>query len=156
MNTQLSARAGLPVNITLSRNSSELPDGNNVDQRPNRVPGVPLYLANRSISNWINPAAFALPPLGTLSPMNRGNVPGPGFWQLDLALTRNFRITERQRLQVRGEAFNLTNSFRAGVSAPNLSAGGSGVSLALGSPNFGQITSALDSRIVQLAIKYVF
>jgi hypothetical protein len=37
-----------------------------------------------------------------------------------------------------------------------LAGGGPGVSLALGSPTFGQITSALDSRIVQLAMKYVF
>jgi hypothetical protein len=94
--------------------------------------------------------------LGTLSAMNRGNVPGPAFWQLDLALARNFRIAERQKLQLRGEAFNLTNSFRAGVAAPSLSAGGAGVSLALGSPPFGQITSALDPRIIQLAMKYVF
>ena len=88
--------------------------------------------------------------------MNRGNIPGPAFWQFDLALTRNFRITERQKLQVRGEAFNLTNSFRAGVAPPSLTAGSPGVSLALGSLNFGQITSALDPRILQLAMKYVF
>ena len=88
--------------------------------------------------------------------MNRANVPGPSFWQFDLALTRNFRITERQKLQVRGEAFNLTNSFRAGVPPPSYPAGGSGVSVALGSPTFGQITSALDPRILQLAMKYVF
>jgi hypothetical protein len=88
--------------------------------------------------------------------MNRGNVPGPGFWRLDLAITRNFRITERQKLQVRGEAFNLTNSFRAGVPPPSFSAGSPGVSLALGFLTFGQITSALDPRIIQLALKYVF
>jgi hypothetical protein len=88
--------------------------------------------------------------------MNRGNVPGPSFWQIDLALSRTFRITERQKLQVRGEAFNFTNSFRAGVPLPSSSAGTPGVSLALGAPNFGQITSALDPRIVQLAMKYVF
>ena len=73
--------------------------------------------------------------------MNRGNVPGPAFCQFDVAVTRNFRITERQKLQLRGEAFNLTNSFRAGVPLPNPSAGGPGVSLALGLPTFGQITS---------------
>jgi hypothetical protein len=70
--------------------------------------------------------------------------------------TRNFRITERQKVQVRGEAFNLTNSFRAGIPPPSPSAGGPGISLALGSQTFGQITSALDPRILQLAMKYVF
>jgi hypothetical protein len=124
-------------------------------QRPLQV--LPDTLcSNPTSSCWVNPAAFALPALGTLSTMNRGNVTGPSFWQFDLALTRNFRITERQKVQVRGEAFNLTNSFRAGVAPPSLGAGGPGVSLALGSLNFGQITSALDPRILQLALKYMF
>jgi hypothetical protein len=105
---------------------------------------------------WINPAAFALPALGTLSTMNRGNIPGPSFWQVDLGVTRNFRLTEHQKLQLRCEAFNVTNSFRAGVPLPSFSAGNPGVSLSLGSPTFGQITSALDPRILQMAVKYVF
>ena len=88
--------------------------------------------------------------------MNRGNVPGPNFWQLDLSLTRIFPITERYKFQVRGEAFNLTNSFRAGIPLPSLAAGGSGVITTFGSPNFGQITSALDPRILQLAMKFTF
>jgi hypothetical protein len=124
-------------------------------QRPlQALPDTLCSHANASC--WINPTAFALPALGTLSTMSRGNVPGPAFWQLDLAVTRTFRISERQKLQVRGEAFNLTNSFRAGISPLNLSAGGSGASLALGALNFGQITSALEPRILQLAMKYVF
>jgi len=125
------------------------------NQRPVQVLRDTLC-SHPSSACWINPAAFVLPAFGTLSGMNRGNVPGPSFWQLDLAVVRSFRIAEHQRLQVRGEAFNLTNSFRAGVPLPSLSAGGPGISLALGSPTFGQITSALDPRILQLAAKYVF
>jgi hypothetical protein len=50
----------------------------------------------------------------------------------------------------------VTNSFRAGVPQPSPSAGNPGVSLVFGSGNFGQITSALDPRILQLAMKYMF
>ena len=124
-------------------------------QRPLQVLQNTLC-SNPTASCWINPAAFALPALGTLSTMNRGQIPGPDFWQLDMSITRTFRITERQKLQLRGEVFNLTNSFRAGVAPPSLTAGSPGVSLALGALNFGQITSALDPRILQLAMKYVF
>jgi hypothetical protein len=53
VNSLLSARAGLPVNVTLSRSSTELIDGNNVDQRPNRVSGVPSYLSGRGILRWL-------------------------------------------------------------------------------------------------------
>ncbi len=141
------------LTMTMTPPDRQLSGTNN--QRPLQVLPDTLCIHPTS-SCWISPAAFALPALGTLSTMNRGNVPGPGFWQLDLALTRSFRIAERQRLEVRGEAFNLTNSFRAGVAPPSPSAGLPGISLALGSPTFGQITSALDPRILQLAAKYVF
>ena len=142
--------------LTVSMTPQDRQLSGTTNQRPVQVLQDTLC-SHPTASCWINPAAFAIPALGTLSTMNRGNVPGPGFWQLDLGFTRSFRIAERRKLQVRGEAFNLTNSFRAGVPAPSLSAGGAGVSLALGSSiPFGQITSALDPRIIQLAMKYVF
>ena len=49
---------------------------------------------------------------GTLSTINRGNVPDQVSGKSHLALTRSFRITERQKLQVRGEAFTMTYSFQ--------------------------------------------
>ncbi|HEY2472365.1 MAG TPA: carboxypeptidase regulatory-like domain-containing protein, partial [Terracidiphilus sp.] len=44
VNTLFTARSGLPINVTLSRSATALPDGNNVNERPNRVPGVPIYM----------------------------------------------------------------------------------------------------------------
>ena len=59
-------------------------------------------------------------------------------------------------MEVRGEAFNLTNSYRAGVSS-GLTTGLLGVNTTFtGSGNFGQITSALDPRIMQVAMKLIF
>jgi hypothetical protein len=141
--------------LTVSMSPADVQLSGTTNQRPLQVLQDTLC-AHPTSSCWLNPAAFALPALGTLSTMNRGNIPGPAFWQLDVAVSRSFRVTERQRVRVRGEAFNLTNSFRAGVALPSPAAGSPGVSLALGSLNFGQITSALDPRILQLAIKYVF
>ena len=68
----------------------------------------------------------------------------------------NFQFAKRYRLEVRAEAFNLTNSFRAGISLPALTAGASGVNTTFGTPTFGQITSALDPRILQMAMKFSF
>jgi outer membrane receptor protein involved in Fe transport len=105
---------------------------------------------------WFNPLAFGSPAPGTLSPMGRNNVPGPRFWQFDTAISREFSIKERGRLEVRGEAFNVTNSMRPGISLPSLQAGASGLGLTFGTPQFGTITSALDPRIMQLAAKFSF
>lgn len=110
--------------------------------------------------SWFNPAAFATPATGTLSATGKNNIPGPAFWQMDLAIAKDFRIHEQHTIQFRAEAFNLTNSFRAGIpQAPGstgLAAGGSGVSTTFGASTFGDITTALDPRILQLALKYSF
>jgi hypothetical protein len=101
--------------------------------------------ANPNAACWINPAAFQVQAAGTLGNLGRSNVPGPGFFQIDMALSRTFRVRERMNLEARGEAFNLTNSYRAG-----------GVTTARNSPQFGQILNAQDPRIMQVALKLVF
>ena len=76
-----------------------------------------------------------------------------------MSLSRGFNLREAQSLDVRAEAFNVTNSFRpAGIAgAPSLAGGvGSGNATALSSNTFGQIRNALDPRILQFAVKYVF
>ncbi|HEY2843042.1 MAG TPA: TonB-dependent receptor [Bryobacteraceae bacterium] len=113
-------------------------------QRPNQVLANPLC-DHPNAACWINPAAFTLQAPGTLGNAGRSNVPGPGFFQIDMALSRIFRVRERANLEVRGEAFNLTNSYRAGP-----------VTTARNSAQFGQILTALDPRIMQVALKLVF
>lgn len=125
------------------------------NERLNQVSANPLC-ANPGPSCWINPAAFALPAYGTLGNLGVSNIPGPGFFQLDLALSREFRVHEKETLEVRGEAFNVTNSFRAGAESNGTPNGLSGVTLTMPSATFGQILNALDPRILQIAMKFVF
>src|SRR5579859_666426 len=146
VNTLLSARAGLPVNVTLSRSSTELQDGNNVDQRPDRVPGVPLYLGGRGISHWINPAAFALPSIGAWGNAGRNLLTGPALWQDDSAVEKNFRITERNHVIFRAEAFNIFNRAQYGQPSSSLSVSKANGVRTLNVPaSFGKITSTVNS-----------
>jgi hypothetical protein len=112
-------------------------------QRLNQVNLNPLCDDPRP-SCWINPAAFTTPALGTLGNMGKANILGPGFFQFDTALSREFRLREGQALEIRAEAFNVTNSFRAGGVTTTQNA------------NFGRILTALDPRIMQFAMKFVF
>ncbi|HTB20133.1 MAG TPA: hypothetical protein VK708_18550, partial [Bryobacteraceae bacterium] len=130
-------------------------NGDSGNERPVQVLSNPLC-ANPSPSCWINPKAFTTPAAGTLSGLGRNNIPGPHFFGLDMEVSREFPIFEAYRLEFRAEAFNLTNSFRAGISLPALTAGGSGVNTTFGTPTFGQITSAMDPRILQMALKFSF
>ena len=95
---------------------------------------------------WLNSGAFTQPGLGTLGNMGVYNVLGPKFFEFDLAVVREFRVRENQNLQFRAEAFNILNNVR--FMNP-------GVTLTVAS-TFGDITSAYDPRIIQLAMKFVF
>jgi len=103
------ARTGLPVNISMTRKANQLPDGNTSSQRPNLVPGVPIYAANQSIDHWFNPAAFAAPANGKWGNLGRYIANGPGMFEIDSSLQKRFRITERLALNFRAAAYNLFN-----------------------------------------------
>jgi len=125
------------------------------NERPNQVASNSLC-PNPGPTCWINPSAFAAPAPGQISSLGRDNVQAPAFWQVDAALTRDFRIREGYTLEFRAEAFNLPNSRRAGISPPSLQGGASGLNLTYGTAGFGTITSSLDPRIMQMALKFVF
>jgi len=114
------------------------------------------YCATRSISCWLNPAAFAVPALGTVSAAGYGTVHGPGLFQVNVALSRTFALHEKQTIQLRAEAFNLPNLLN-----PNNPASTSRTSSLFGVINTDVAGSAAfgatgDYRIIQLAAKYVF
>jgi len=64
---------------------------------------------------------------------------------LDVALSRTFAVQDKKTLQIRAESFNLVNHVNFNTPVATLNSG-----------NFGQITSAGDPRIIQLAAKFVF
>jgi hypothetical protein len=146
-------RASSGPSLTVNTATDRQLSGEN-NERPNQILSNPLCADPRP-SCWINPAAFSVPALGTLGDVGAANIPGPGFFQLDVALSRAFRLGEKMTLEVRGEAFNITNSFRAGSETNLVPNGLSGVTTTQ-SNTFGQILSALDPRILQFAMKLVF
>lgn len=128
----VAARTGLPVNVTVSRSASAVPDGNTSSpQRPDVVAGQSVVPPNQTIADYVNPGAFAIPAAGTFGNAGRNIARGPGAWQIDTALIRNIAVTERLRLVFRAEAFNVLNHPQFGQPGANFS------NLA----SFGQITS---------------
>ncbi len=117
-----------------------------VGQRPNLVlKDIYLDKSGRPLTQYLNPAAFAIPANGTLGNAGRGIVKLPYAWQFDMALARVFKLREAQSVEFRLEAYNVTNSFRPGD-----------ITLNLTSNQFGKIRNALDPRILQFALKYAF
>ena len=98
------------------------------------------------ILQWFNTAAFAVNPIGRVGTSARDLLRGPTQFNTDLALIKNFRISERYgRLQFRSEFFNVFNQVRLGNPDGNAS-----------SATFGRIFSAADPRLIQFALKYIW
>ena len=73
---------------------------------------------------------------------------GPGLFNTDLVLQRNFQIREAQALQFRLEMFNVFNTTQF--------FGPEAVDGNVGTPLFGQVVNAQPPRLIQLALKYTF
>ncbi|PYS06976.1 MAG: hypothetical protein DMG17_31505 [Acidobacteria bacterium] len=116
-----------------------------------------MYLdtSGRPNTQWLNPAAFAPPALGTLGNMGRATLRLPLAWQFDMAVSRVFRFRESQRMEFRAEAYNVLNSFRPGV-PPGSPNSAQVVDTNLSSSQFGKIRLSLEPRILQFALKYLF
>ncbi|NOT26707.1 MAG: hypothetical protein HOP16_11450, partial [Acidobacteria bacterium] len=115
------------------------------NQRVNQVLEDP-YTADKTLNAYLNRAAFALPASGTLGDHKNGSIQGPGFWNVDLAITRLLPITGQQTLELRIETFNLFNHFNWGNPVTNFNAA-----------TFGRVLSQEgDPRIMQFGIKYGF
>jgi len=169
--TIFSARSGQPLNILLGSDQALNGfQGNDTTQRPMQILANP-YGDRKSVTNYLNAAAFAAPAPGTYGNVGYNSIVGPRYWEWNEAISRQFQIREQQRIEIRAEAFNVTNSFRPGLpgtnfgspntfgrilcSAANTTAQNNGTGCAApGQPPAGPTSGG--PRIMQFALKYVF
>jgi hypothetical protein len=98
---------------------------------------------------WFGPdtmARFSFPRAGEIGTSGRNGFRGPRLFNMDTSLVKSFRITERQRIALRGELYNTFNNVNFAFPQANLSL-----------PGFGRI-SAQDgtARAAQIALRYEF
>ena len=135
----LSARSGSFLTFTTGRD----PAGTGIrNQRLNQVSGD---VGIGTLDEYFNGDALARPAGGTLGELEAGAYEGPGFWNINLGVSRLIYAGVHQ-VEFRVEAFNLFNNFNWGNPQTNFDRG-----------NFGQIQSqAGDPRIMQFAVRYAF
>ena len=139
----LTLQSGLPIAVTQTTNNNAFAGFGT--QRPNLGGDPTLPASERSVSRWFDTSVFSTAQPFTLGSASRNPVRGPGYRNLDFALTRRVSLPSRLALELRVEAFNLTNTPPLG--APNGT---------FGSAAFGTITTAGDPRVMQLAVKVSF
>jgi hypothetical protein len=147
VNAVISKYTGLPFTPVASATS--LNAAFNTQVANQLKPQVATLHGIGKFSTWFDTTAFAPVTTASFGTANRNSLRGPGDADLDLGLSREFPIRELLNFEVRGEAFNLTNTPNFAVPANNVS-----------NSNFGQITStfgsAADSRVIRFTGKLNF
>ena len=136
-------QSGLPVNAASGKDNSLTGVG---ADRPNVV-STTAYTGNAHglVYQYLNPGLFAQNAIGTFGDAGHNNLRAPGLFNIDMALSRSIRLTERLTLMPRAEAFNMLNH-------PNFF----GPTANISSATFGRILGSRDPRILQASLKFSF
>jgi hypothetical protein len=135
-----SAQTGGPLTPYYSGNVSgtlNTKDRPNLVGDPNSGPKTP--------QQWFNVAAFASPGSGNFGNAGRNIINGPGMVNLDASVVRNFRFKERFGIQFRAQAYNALNHVNFNYPSATID-----------SASVGTISSALDPRTLEAALRLVF
>jgi Carboxypeptidase regulatory-like domain/TonB dependent receptor len=143
----LIGKSGRPINVVMNRTG---PDGNDVNQRPNVVPGV--IAVTGDTSDWLNNAAFVAPAASEFGNSPRNGFRGPSAWQLDLSLNKAVRI-RRTTVDLRVDAFNVFNVDQFGNPARDF---GAPLTFGLLSPLNSGPTGTGTARQIQLGLRVGF
>ena len=143
VNAVMSRTSGQPFTVSASATSLNSP-GNT--QTANQVlPTVSILGGHGTGQPYFNPNAFAAVTTATFGNSGRDIVRGPGVFNLDASLFRNFAVKERLKLQFRAESLGVTNT-------PQFANPGA----TLGTATYDIISSSTGERQIRLALKVMF
>jgi hypothetical protein len=161
---QVDAHSGLF--FTPSFDGFDPSNTNSPGGRPDVVAGVTPYAASKTISNWLNPAAFKVPGCPDSIPLcpNPANIgrfgnagvntlEGPSLTDFDLSLMKDFHLSERFTLQFRATATNVFNHPNFGLPDSDIS-DGPGVYGVITSTNFD--LHGQQSRFIDFMLRLQF
>jgi len=150
---------GLPFSVA---SGTALGDG--LTTRAQLLPGFgngSLPKGQRTLGQWFNTQAFAVPAAGTYGNSGRNILEGPGTKTVDFSLFKDTHLTESKVLQLRAEAFNLANTPQ--LNNPAATVGTYNATTGKWSNGFGTVSSAASEstfqrteRQIQFAAKITF
>jgi hypothetical protein len=149
----LTMRTGSPITIT---DASSIINAPNNSETPNQVGPLKIDYGINTGNPWIDRTGLAHPTTGVFGTLGRGVLSGPGQFRLDAGLSRWINFTERWKMQIRADSYDLTNTPY--FSNPNSDFSSSSA--------FGYVTGTVGSgvgvngfssaRSIQLAMKIQF
>ena len=155
VSTLMTIMSGLPMAFTANGTSLAAP-GNT--QTPDLVAPVTISHNVGAYPNnpWFSTSSFAAPTApGAFGTVGRNYLSGPNFFDLDATLAKSIRFTERYNMEIRLEAFGVTNTPQFFFTSNGGTSNGTTYSPDPKS-SFGHITSATGGRTLQLGLKFNF
>ena len=139
-----SANSGRPQTVTVSGAGRDIASGINGALRAD-YNGETVAIANPTIDQWFNTAAFSVPVAGEFGSSPRNIIIGPGSKNLNMNFNRQVQLGGNRNLQIQMQVNNLLNL-----------ANYSGVDTNVNSPTFGQIRSVSGQRRATLNMRFGF
>ena len=160
LNGIYSAYSGTPFTVSAAGTSLNAPGSSQTADQIGELqklgqvgPGSQYY----SISSFRDPNFQRAATSFRFGTMGRNSVRGPGFQKVDLAMFKDFALTEKFTLQFKAEAFNFTNTPRFGNPAANVSSMAVNAAGVVTNPNnFMAITGASDERKFRFGLRLSF
>ncbi len=158
LNALMTAHTGEPLDLISGTNrSGTLDNRDRVDVVGEAFSGVAARATPFGPVPYFNGRAFTAAAIGTWGNIGRDSIYGPGFGAVDFSIFKDTAITERFRVQLRAEIFNILDRANFANPGVNFNAGSS----------FGVITNTRNGasapgigfgepRNMQLALKLIW
>ena len=144
VNGNFSANSGTPQSVTVSGASRDIASGINGALRAD-YNGEAVTIADPSIDQWFNTAAFTVPVAGAFGSSPRNIITGPGSKNLNMTFNRNIQLGGNRNIDINMQVNNILNL-----------ANYQGVDTNVNSPTFGQIRSVNGQRRATLRLNFRF
>jgi hypothetical protein len=136
--------SGLPFTPRILGSVLDVSHGTNGTVRADVVPGQAVSVADPSIAEWFNTAAFVTP-TGPFGDARRNSIEGPGSRLFDMSFTKIFPLSESRFLEFRAQFSNVFNTPQY-----------VGIDTVINSPTYGRVISVGPMRSLLLTARFRF
>ena len=141
----VSIASGSPFTARVLSNAGDVARGTNGTLRAD-YSGAPIALADPTIAEFFNTAAFSVPPQGQFGDAGRNSIRGPGTSSVDMSLSKDISLGQGGRaMTVRAQASNIFNTVQF-----------ASIDTVVNSPTFGRVVSVRPMRSVQIILRVRF
>lgn len=144
LSSDFTIASGLPFTPRVLGAFTDISQGVNGTLRAN-LTGAPITVDNRSIAEWFNTAAFAIPAAGQFGDARRNIITGPGQLIFGMSVSKTLLAKDTRALELRIAANNVFNR-------PQFTT----IDTVLNSPTFGEVINVGAMRRVTLSARYRF